>query len=135
MRMFFKCAISALAVSAMMVLALLSSGCNKDPENPSSDSIIGTWQIEFYEEEFGGDCLAEYSFKKDGEAAFRLFAGEDEPFIIPMMWYTEGNRLYIIQEEDLSYDEDPEWDEVVYKVNGTTLEFIYYGEVTEFTKK
>ena len=134
MKMFFKCTVSALAVTAMVVLALLSSGCNKDPENPSSDSIIGTWQMEFYEEEFGGDCIAEYSFMTDGEGEFCLSAA-DEQLKFPMLWRTEGNKLYITFNESLIASSDQEWDKVVYKVNGTTLMFDKDGDVTVFTKK
>ena len=134
MKTFFKCTVSALAVTAMVVLALLSGGCNKDPENPSSDSIIGTWQMEFYEEEFGGDCIAEYSFMTDGEGEFCLIVG-DEQVKCPMLWRTEGNKLYIIFKESLIASSDPEWDEVEYKVNGTTVEFDKDGDVTVFTKK
>lgn len=134
MKMFFKCTVSALAVTAMVVLALLSSGCNKDPENPSSDSIIGTWQMEFYEEEFGGDCIAEYSFMTDGVGEFCLSAA-DEQLKFPMLWRTEGNKLYITFNESLIASSDQEWDEVKYKVNGTTLMFDKDGDVTVFTKK
>lgn len=134
MKMFFKCTVSALAVTAMVVLALLSSGCNKDPENPSSDSIIGTWQMEFYEEEFGGDCIAEYSFMTDGVGEFCLSAA-DEQLKIPMLWRTEGNKLNITFNESLIASSDQEWDKVVYKVNGTTLMFDKDGDVTVFTKK
>lgn len=134
MKMFFKCTVSALAVTAMVVLALLSGGCNKDPENPSSDSIIGTWQMEFYEEEFGGDCIAEYSFMTDGVGEFCLSAA-DEQLKFPMLWRTEGNKLYITFNESLIASSDQEWDKVVYKVNGTTLMFDKDGDVTVFTKK
>ena len=134
MKMFFKCTLSALAITAMVVLALLSGGCNKDPENPSSDSIIGTWQMEFYEEEFGGDCIAEYSFMTDGVGEFCLSAA-DEQLKFPMLWRTEGNKLYITFNESLIASSDQEWDKVVYKVNGTTLMFDKDGDVTVFTKK
>lgn len=134
MKMFFKCTVSALAVTAMVVLALLSGGCNKNSEEPSSDSIIGTWQMEFYEEDFGGDCIAEYSFMKDGEAEFCLIVG-DEQVKCPMLWRTEGDRLCIVFKESLVASSDQEWDEVKYKVDGTTLVFDKGGDVTVFTKK
>lgn len=122
MKMFLKCTLSALAMSAVVVLALLSSGCNKNPENPSSDSIIGTWQIKFFEEEFGGDCSIEYTFKENGELTMNLSC-DGEQYSLPMLWYTDGDKLYTLDADDKEIYEETgeEWDVVKYKVSGNTL--------------
>lgn len=131
MKMFFKCTVSALAVTAMVVLALLSGGCNKNPEKPSGDSLLGTWSIEFEEEEMGGLCIVEYTFQEKGEAIFTFISAEEGEGSMPMLWRTEGNKLYLVDKESKEfYDEiGIEWDSYVYEVAGNQLDFYEDGEV------
>lgn len=131
MKTCFKCTLSALAVTAMVVLAFLSGGCDKNPNNPSGDSLLGTWSIEFEEVEMGGSCVGEYTFMEGGEAIFTFISAEEGEGSMPMLWRTEGNKLYFVDKEykDL-YDENGiEWDSVIFEVAGNQLNFYEDGEV------
>lgn len=130
MKTCFKCTLSALAVTAMVVLAFFSGGCDKNPEKPSGDSLLGTWSIEFEEVEMGGSCVAEYTFQENGECIFTFVSTEVEESV-PMLWRTEGNKLFIINKEHKKlYDEvGIEWGSTVYEVAGNQLNFYEDGEV------
>lgn len=131
MKTFFKCTLSALAVTAVVVLAFLSGGCNKNPEKPSGDALLGTWSIEFEEEEMGGSCVAKYTFLENGEMIFTFISAEEGEGSMPMLWRTEGKKLYFVDKEykDL-YDENGiEWDSVIFEVAGNQLNFYEDGEV------
>lgn len=134
MKTFFKCTVSALAVTAMVVLAFLSGGCNKNPEKPSDNSLLGTWSIEFEEEEMGGSCAAEYTFQENGEGIFTFISHESGNECIEsmsMLWYTEGNKLYLIDKENKEFycENGVEWESLVYEVTGKQLDFYENGEV------
>ena len=131
MKTFFKCTLSALAVTAVVVLAFLSGGCNKNPEKPSDNSLLGTWSVEFEEEEMGGLCIVEYTFQEKGEAIFTFISAEEGEGSMPMLWRTEGNKLYLVDKESKEfYDEiGIEWDSHVYEVAGNQLDFYEDGEV------
>lgn len=138
MKTFFKCTLSALAVTAMVVLAFLSGGCNKNPEKPSGDSLLGTWSVEFEEEEMGGLCIVEYTFQENGEAIFTLISSEEGEGSMPMLWRAEGNKLYFVDKEYKEfYDENGiEWNSAIYEVTGKQLNFYEDGEVVaSFIKK
>ena len=131
MKTFSKCTVSALAVTAVVVLAFLSGGCDKNPNNPSGDALLGTWSIEFEEEEMGGSCVAKYTFMEGGEAIFTFISAEEGEGSMPMLWRAEGNKLYFVDKEykDL-YDEcGIEWESLVYEVSGNQLDFYEDGEV------
>ena len=109
MKTFSKCTLSALVVSAIVMLAFLSGGCNKNPEKPSGDALLGTWSIEFEEEEMGGSCAAEYTFLENGEAIFTLKFHEGEEDSIgstSMLWRAEGNKLYLVEKEYKEFYDD-----------------------------
>ena len=136
MKKFFKCTLSALAVSAVVVLALLSGGCNKTSEKPSSDSLIGTWLCEFYEEELGGPGRIEFEFKENGELEVILFCDGDR-FTVPMLWHTDDDKLYFLDtdEKEIYEESDIEWPYVKYKVSDKTLDFYDEdGEVVSYGK-
>ena len=137
MKTFSKCTLSALVVSAIVMLAFLSGGCNKNPEKPSDNSLLGTWSVEFEEEEMGGSCIAEYTFQEKGEAIFTFISpdGEGSSF---MLWRTEGNKLYLVGKENKEwYDEKGiEWESLVYEVTGNHLDIYEDGKVVaSFVKK
>lgn len=138
MKTFFKCTLSALAVTAVVVLAFLSGGCNKNPEKPSDNSLLGTWSIEFEEEEMGGLCIVEYTFQENGEAIFTFISSEEGEGSMPMLWRAEGNKLYFVDKEYKEfYDENGiEWNSAIYEVTGKQLNFYEDGEVVaSFIKK
>lgn len=147
MKMFSKCTVSALAVSAVVVLALLSGGCSKNQENPSADGDpTGNWSAEFYEEELGGQCIVNYSFNEGGTGMFSLVSDmtemsrlseEGEDYSFPILWRAYGtDKLSLIPESDKEiYDNlELEWPTVTIKVSGETLQFIYDDEVITFNK-
>lgn len=141
MKMFSKCTLSALAVSAIAVLALLSSGCNKNPENPSAGGDpTGNWSAEFYEEELGGHCIVNYSFNEGGTGIFSLVSGIDDDDIdpsLPILWRVDGtDKLRLIPESEKEiYDAlELEWPTITFRVFGETLQFIYDDEVITFNK-
>lgn len=141
MKMFSKCTISALAATAIVVLALLSSACNKDPEKPSAGGDpTGNWYAEFYEEELGGQCIVNYSFNEGGTGIFSLVSGIDDDDIdpsFPILWRVDGtDKLSLIPESDKEiYDNlELEWPSVTFRVSGETLQFIYDDEVITFNK-
>ena len=131
MKTCFKCTLSALAVTAVVLLAFLSGGCNKNPEKPSDNSLLGTWSVEFEEEEMGGLCIVEYTFREKGEAIFTFISAEEGEGSMPMLWRTEGNKLYLVDKESKEfYDEiGIEWDSYVYEVAGNQMDFYEDGEV------
>lgn len=138
MKTFLKCTLSALAVSAIVVLAFLSGGCNRTSEKSSDNGLLGTWSIEFEEEEMGGSCVAEYTFQKNGEGTFTFISAEEGEGFMPILWRTEGNKLYLVDKEDKEfYDENEiEWDSYVYELTGKQLDFYYDGElVASYLKK
>lgn len=125
---FFKSTLSALATSAILMLALLSSGCDKDQKNPASNSIVGTWSLNFFEEEFGGDCSIEYTFMKNGELTMTMSC-YGEKYSLPMLWHTDGDMLFTTDSEDeaIIQDSDREfWPCVKFKVSDNILTL--YGE-------
>lgn len=127
-----------MALSSVALSALLAGACSKNPKEPSGDDLMGTWFCEFYEEEWGGDCVIEYSFQKDGEAALNLIVGGgEEQGSIPMLWRTDDDKLYIIQKENKELYEEVglEWPCAVYNVSGSNLRFQYEGDVIDFTRK
>lgn len=141
MKMFFKCTVSALAVTAMVVLALLSGGCNNDQENPLIDGDpTGNWSAEFYEEELGGHCIVNYSFNGGGTGIFSLVSGIEDDDIdpsLPILWRVDGtDKLSLIPKSDKEiYDNlELEWPTVTFRVSGETLQFIYDDEVITFNK-
>lgn len=127
-----------LAIALVLTLAAsLYSGCNKNPEPSPSSDILGDWRVGFYEQELGGECLVEYSFKEDGELTLVMDYG-GEKFSIPMLWRTKDGKLYAVQKEEkeLYEEEDQEWISVEYKINGNKLEFYEAGKLSvAFTKK
>lgn len=129
---------NSLAIALVLTLAAsLCSGCNKNPDTSSSSDILGDWRIEFYEQEFGGECFVEYSFKENGELALAMDYG-GKKFSIPMLWRTKDGKLYAVPEEEkeLYDEEDQEWIGVEYRINGNKLEFYEDGELSvSFTKK
>ncbi|MCQ2075093.1 MAG: hypothetical protein MJY77_07940 [Bacteroidaceae bacterium] len=138
MKTFSKCTLSALAVTAMVVLALLSGGCNKNPEKPSGDALLGTWSVEFEEVELGGSCVGEYTFLEGGEGTVSIILGDGGQGSWPLLWRTEGNKLYLVNKENKDFYEElgKEWESVVYKVAGNQLHFYDNGEVVaSFFKK
>lgn len=147
MKMFFKCTLSALAVTAVVVLALLSSGCNKNPEKPSADGDpTGNWFAEFYEVDLGGLCTVNYSFNEGGTGMFSLvsdmtemsqMSAEGEDYSFPILWRVDGtDKLSLIPESDKEiYDNlELEWPTVTFKVSGETLQFVYENDVATFNK-
>ena len=126
MKTFFKCTLSALAVSAVVVLAFLSSGCNKEPEKPSDNELIGVWHIDFYENEWGGDCSIDYDFLNDKEVVVTLTSG-DEQYSEHRLWRLEGNKLFSLDKEVIELYEDVgmEWPYVDIKLSEDTMEFLY----------
>ena len=138
MKTFSKCTLSALVVSAIVVLVFLSGGCNKNPEKPSGDALLGTWSIEFEEDEMGGSCVAEYTFLEGGEGTVSMVLGDGKQGSIPILWRAEGNRLYSVYKEfkDFYNEQGKEWGTVVYEVAGKQLNFYESGElVAAFFKK
>lgn len=147
MKKFFKCIIPTLAVSAVVVLALLSSGCNKDSENPStSGNLIGTWSAEFYEVDLGGLCTVNYSFNEGGTGMVSLasdmtempqLSEEGEDYSFPILWRVDGtDKLSLIPESEKEiYDNlELEWPTVTIKVSSETLKFVYENDVATFIK-
>lgn len=137
MKTFSKCTLSVLVVSAV-VLVFLSGGCNKNPEKPSGDALLGTWSIEFEEVELGGSCIAEYTFLEGGEGTVSMVLGDGEQGSMPILWRAEGNRLYFVYKEfkDFYNEQGKEWGTVVYEVAGKQLNFYESGElVASFFKK
>lgn len=132
MKKFFKCTLSALAVSAVVVLALLSSGCNKNPDDPD---LLGSWTYEFYDDEWGGKCDVEYIFSDDGLLT-AVMTIEGESYSIPMLWRVDGNKLYALEEEvkHLYKETETEWPCVDYKIIGNTLTLIEGDSAIELTK-
>lgn len=138
MKTFSKCTLSALAVSAIVMLAFLSGGCNKNPEKPSGDALLGTWSVEFEEDEMGGSCVAEYTFLEGGEGTVSIILGDGGQGSWPLLWRTEGNKLYLVNKEfkDFYNEQGKEWGTVVYEVAGKQLDFYESGElVASFFKK
>lgn len=141
MKVFFKCTLSALALSAVLVIALLSSGCNKNQESPSTGGDpTGDWYAEFYEEEMGGLCIVSYSFKDGGKGTFSLVSAvseDDEDSSFPILWRVDGtDKLSLIPESEKEmYDNfGMEWPTVTFLASGETLQFIYDDEVASFKK-
>lgn len=137
MKTFSKCTLSVLVVSAV-VLVFLSGGCNKNPEKPSDNSLLGTWSVEFEEVELGGSCIAEYTFLEGGEGTVSMILGDGEQGSMPILWRAEGNRLYFVYKEfkDFYNEQGKEWESVVYEVAGKQLNFYESGElVASFFKK
>lgn len=139
MKTFFKCTVSALAVSAVVVLALLSGGCNKEPEIPQkqeSSELLGRWYLEFYEEDLGGECRIGYIFKENGELTMDISCS-DEQGSLSLLWHTDGDKLYTlcIEEEEFYKETDAEWPYVKYIVSDNVLNFYGEdGEVVSFTR-
>lgn len=138
MKLFFKCSLSALAVSALVGLALLSSGCKNDKEKPSTGGdITGTWHIEFFEEEYGGYCIADNSFDEGGKGTTKIVYDGGEETTFPILWRVEGtDKLCFILEEDKEMYEELglEWPSVKFLVSGETLKYIYDNEVVTFVR-
>ena len=130
MKIFFKCTISALAVSAVVVLALLSSGCNKEPENPSDNELIGTWHIDFYEDEWGGDCSIDYDFLNENEVVVTL-TSDGEQYSEHRLWRFEDGKLFSLEKEEIELYEEAglEWPYVDIKVSGDSMDFLFDDEV------
>ncbi len=125
------------ALFSLMMLVFLCIGCNKNQGYPSTSDLLGKWYIEFHEEEFGGDCFVEYSFRENGELTLTMvYSGEK--FEIPMLWHTEEGVLYAIEKdaEEFYEEENLNWTGISYKINGNTLEFYNGGKLTaSFAKK
>lgn len=124
-----------LALFSLTVLVLLCIGCNKNQRVPSTSDLLGKWYIEFHEEEFGGDCSVEYSFRENGELTLTMVYG-GEQFAIPMLWRAEEGVLYAIEKDAEEFYEEENWTGVSYKINGNALEFYDGGKLTaSFARK
>lgn len=122
---------------SLMMLVVLCIGCNKNHDDPSDSGLLGKWYIEFHEEEFGGDCSVEYSFRENGELTLTMVYG-GEQFAIPMLWRAEEGILYAIEKdaEEFYKEENLDWTGVSYKINGNALEFYDGGKLTaSFARK
>lgn len=84
----------------MTVVAISFIGCKNN--NNSSTDIIGMWVCDS-EGEYEGipdDFIREtLNIKQDGTLTEEISAYGEE-FISKMMWYTEGNKIYMIYTED-----------------------------------
>lgn len=137
MKIYFKSILSALVVSAVLMLSLLSCGNEKDLDNPTSSDLIGTWGCEFYEDEWGGKCEVLYTFSEGGELTTMLTIN-GESSSIPMLWRVDGNILYTLEKEFewLYEDTGAEWDGFTFKINGNTLTLIEGDmEIASLTRK
>ena len=122
---------------SLMMFVFLCIGCNKNQENSPTSGLLGKWYIEFHEEEFGGDCSVEYSFRENGELTLTMVYG-GEQFAIPMLWRAEEGVLYAIEKdaEEFYEEENLDWTGVSYKINGNALEFYDGGKLTaSFARK
>lgn len=122
---------------SLMMFVFLCIGCNKNQENSPTSGLVGKWHIEFHEEEFGGDCSVEYSFRENGELTLTMVYG-GEQFAIPMLWRAEEGVLYAIEKdaEEFYEEENLDWTGVSYKINGNALEFYDGGKLTaSFARK
>ena len=122
---------------SLMMFVFLCIGCNKNQESSTTSDLVGKWHIEFHEEEFGGDCSAEYSFQENGELTLTIECA-GERLTVPMLWRAEGGILYAIEKdaEEFYQEENLDWTGVSYKINGNVLEFYDGGELTaSFAKK
>lgn len=128
---FFKHTRALSAIFAVVMSVFLIIGCNKNHEDPSVSELLGKWHIEFYEDEFGGDCSVEYWFQENGELTLTMEC-DGERFTVPMLWRTEGSVLYAVEKEaeDFYEEENLDWAGVSYKINGSTLEFYESGKLT-----
>lgn len=122
---------------SLMMFVFLCIGCNKNQENSPTSGLVGKWHIEFHEEEFGGDCSVEYSFRENGELTLTMAYG-GEQFAIPMLWRAEEGVLYAIEKdaEEFYEEENLDWTGVSYKISGNALEFYDGGKLTaSFARK
>ena len=129
-----------LVLVAMLFVALCASifftGCKNNDSKESPDGLQGKWSCEFYEDEWGGKCLIEYTFQENGELLM-VFEYEGKREASSMLWRTEGDKLYTIEKgvEKLYKDTGAEWHCVDYKVSANTLEFPGGdGTVMSFTR-
>ena len=125
MKTCFKCTLSALAVTAMVVLAFLSGGCDKNPEKPSDNELIGVWHIDFYEEEWGGDCSIDYNFLDDNEVVVTL-ASDGGQYSEHRAYRLEDGKLFSLEKEEIELYEEAglEWPYVEIKLSDNTMDFL-----------
>ncbi len=119
---------SALTLSVMMVLVLLSGGCKeKSNSDPSTDgSIAGTWLGTVTDGEFEGFCQLECKFLENGTGT-NTFTFEEGELSFPILWRVDDSgKLYMINKEDLEdYGKDVEWPDITYSLYNRTLELQY----------
>ncbi len=131
-----------LALVSILLVALCASvlftGCENDDSKDFHGGILGKWSCEFYEDEWGGECLIEYAFQENGEMVMSIeYDGGGERAAASMLWRTEGDKLYTIEKsvEKLYRETGAEWQCIDYKVSDNTLEFCGNdGTVMSFTR-
>lgn len=124
----------------MLFVALCASifftGCKNNDSKESPDGLQGKWSCEFYEDEWGGKCLIEYTFQENGELLM-VFEYEGKRSSTSMLWRTEGDKMYTIEKDVAKLYErtGAEWSCIDYKVSDNVLEFHGNdGTVMSFTK-
>ncbi|MBQ0085534.1 MAG: hypothetical protein KBS65_04755 [Prevotella sp.] len=129
-----------LVLVAMLFVALCTSflftGCKDDDNKEPSTSLLGKWSCEYYEEEWGGKCLIEYTFQENGELMM-VFEIEGKRSSTSMLWRTEGDKMYTVEKSVAKLYEKTgaEWDCIDYKLSNNTLDFPGDdGTVISFTK-
>ena len=119
---------SALTLSVMMVLVLLSGGCKeKSNSDPSTDgSIAGTWLGTVTDGEFEGFCQLECKFLENGTGT-NTFIFEEGELSFPILWrIDDSGKLYMVNEEDKEDDGNAdEWSGISYSLYNQTLELQY----------